>query len=428
MDVTKLGRSFGVAVVLCALAALACAGSALAASGPIAGTVTNQSDQPLEGIEVCAVVPPGPIVASSEECEYTDAAGEYSIPGTGPGVKVRFYDPETEGTSYAPQWYPGVAHYEEATAPTEADIEAGIDAVMGPGAKFKGTVVDYSTSAPLTGITICPDPPAFHEAEEIRCTHPDGDGSFVLSGLAPGEYRIEFEPNEGVNYVKEVFGPITLNAGSVIETEARLKRGVEFKGTVYDTTTGEPVEWPSGGTQQGTVGVCGLSTSDGARVKCVSVDQHGEYALAGLPAGGYVLSFSEAEKEEGLELHPDGYVRQYWDHVPTYDEATWVIAGAGIVLEGYDASLTPGAEVWPGEEETPVTTGGSGELPGSGLPSLQTPLTLPTTPVTPIAKPKPKVKCKKGFRKVTKKGRARCVKIKVKPKKHHHPRKKVSHR
>ncbi len=426
-----------IAVVTCA--ALLGAGSA-AAAVPIAGKVTNQASQPLEGIEVCAVVPPGPIVGSSEECEYTDSAGEYSIPGTGPGVKVRFYDPETEGTSYAPQWYPGVAHFEEATAPTEADIEAGIDAVMGPGAKFKGTVVDYSTAEPLAGITICPVPPTFHEAEENRCARSAGDGTFALSGLAPGEYRIEFEPGETMNYVKEIFGPIALNAGSAIESEARLKRGIEFKGTIYDATTGEPVVWPTGGGQTGPVGICALSTATEERVKCASVGPTGEYALAGLPAGGYVLSFSEGEKEEGLELHPDGYVRQYWDHVPTYDEATWIIAGAGVVLEGYDASLTPGAEVWPGESdgsgETEVGgSGGSGVVSGGGSNQVYAPPGgVPAVPVPPSFKPTPKtepLQCKKGFRKVTKGGHARCVKIKKKAKHHsrkHHPGKKASHR
>jgi hypothetical protein len=114
----KAVRLFAVMAVVAAIGALAWAGPAAAAASPIAGKVTNQSAQPLAGIKVCAVV----FAPYRETCAQTDVAGEYSIPDTGPGYKVHFYDPDGVAPSRAPQWYPGVPHPEEGEAVTEAEI------------------------------------------------------------------------------------------------------------------------------------------------------------------------------------------------------------------------------------------------------------------------------------------------------------------
>jgi hypothetical protein len=167
----KSARLFAVTMVLGAIGALACAGPA-AATTPIAGKVTNQSAQPLAGIEVCAVV----LAPYRETCAQTDVAGEYSIPGTGPGYKVHFYDPDGIAPSRAPQWYPGVPHPEEGEVVTEAEITAGIDAVMTPGAEISGTVVGSSLGgAPLAGIKVCPDPTTVPAGEVAICDRNRGE-------------------------------------------------------------------------------------------------------------------------------------------------------------------------------------------------------------------------------------------------------------
>ncbi len=422
---SRTARLFALTMVLGAIGALAWAGPA-AAAAPIAGKVTNQSAAPLEGIEVCAVV----LAPYRETCASTDAAGEYSIPSTGPGYKVHFYDPDNKAPSRAPQWYPGKTRPAEGEVVTEAEIAGGIDAVMTPGAEVRGTVVSRLEGPPISGVKVCFDPTTIALGEVPLCDETGADGRFVLSDLSAGTHTIVFEPGEGINYQPESFSTPLLSAGSAIETEVKLKGGVEFTGHLTDGTTGRPVE-PFGGPGR-TPMVCALESFSEARVKCVPVGAGGEYAIAGLPTGAYVVSFGEDTKEEGEDLHPDGYVRQYYDDSSTFEKATVEIVEAPNVLTGIDATLVRGEEIWPGEkDETPweliseeskggaSSGGGSNQSqqppPGAGVtPMPPGPLGLTPPPQRTVL---PNATCRKGFHRVAKGGSARCVKIK--PKKHH---------
>jgi hypothetical protein len=434
-------RPFAV-MVASAIGALAWAGPA-AAAGPIAGTVTDQSAQPLPGIEVCAVV----LAPYRETCAFTDASGKYSIPDTGPGYEVRFSDPDGVAPSRAPQWYPGKRYPEEGEAVTQAEIDDGVDATMGPGAEVLGRVLARGSEAPLADIEVCAKPTVFRAGESALCARSKSDGTFVLSDIGPGSYEVHFMPGEGVNYLTASF-PQTFAAGDVKGMEALLKRGAEFEGHLTDGSTGLPVE-PFGGPGT-TPAICALSDGNEERVKCVPVGAGGEYALAGLPTGAYVLVFAEDLKEDGVVMSSDGYVRQYYDDKPNFEEALVLLIEAGAVETGLDATLVRGAEIWPEEEEEeaapwepideefdsgPSSGGGTnGESqqgpPGAGAPSAGRPGPLSVTP-PPRRTVLPKVSCEKGFHRVAKGGSSRCVKIKAKPKRHRpkkHHAKKAAHR
>lgn len=438
---TKAGRLFAVLAVLGAIGALAWAGPA-AAAGPIAGKVTNQSAQPLEGIEVCAV----DLAPYRETCASTNAAGEYSISGTGPGYEVHFYDPNGVAPSYAPQWYPAVPHPEEGDAVTEAEIEAGVDAVMGPGAEIRGEVVALGSEAPIGNVAVCAKATVFRAGEVEVCGKTQSDGSFVLSNIGPGSYELHFIPAEGINYVNTSL-PMTLAAGDVKGMVAYLRRGVEFQGVLTDGTTGLPVA-EFGGPGR-TPMACALEAFTEERIKCVPVGAGGEYAIAGLPSGGYEIGFGEDTKEDGVDLHPDGYVRQYWHDKPTFGEGLLEIVEAPNVVTGIDATLVRGEEVWPGERSTgesgdgtvgeevgggATSGGGTSETFNNSPPAGATPPPGgPHPSLTPLPRPTvlPKYSCKKGFHRVAKGGSSTCVKIKVKPKKHRPKKqhvKKAAHR
>ena len=83
--------------------------------------------------------------------------------------------------------------------------------------------------------------------------------------------------------------------------------------------------------------ICALNPTTQARVKCATVESGGHYSIAGLPAGTYAVSFAVDWVEEGLDLHPDGYVRRYWQEVPSFGEAT-LLAGTG---ERFSTKSTP---------------------------------------------------------------------------------------
>ena len=205
--------------------------------------------------------------------------------------------------------------------------------------------------------------------------------------------------------------PYSVEAGTESILEEHLVPGVMIKGTLTEAGTGLPVEgltYPP----YSVPSICALEAQTEARIKCTFVGHEGHYALPGLPPGKpFGVVFAKDGVEEGLDLWNDGYVRQYWDHVPTWQEAAIVSATGGATFSGVDAALTRGAEVFPHCEVSsacPPPPDGPGTLGvpfQEGVPRVRTPLP---------------VHCKKGFRKVTRAGHARCVKLRKKRHKRRH--------
>ncbi len=247
----------------------------------------------------------------------------------------------------------------------------------------------------------------FQDGEVGYCGRSDATGKFTVKNLGTGQYRLEFRTEGHVNYVEEQLpGPIPLTAGGVIELEAHLVPGVEIEGTLTEAGTGQLAPYSTA--------VCALNPTTQARVKCAPVESGGDYAIAGLPAGTYAVSFALDWVEEGLDLHPDGYVRRYWKEVPSFEEATLLAGTAGAIIDEIDAVLTKGEEVFPNcEVPSACPQLPSGESSSSGG-NVTTTTTLPgaKTPTQPLVQ---RPRCKKGFHRAMKNGHARCVKA---PKKH----------
>ncbi len=396
-------RFGAMALLLGMLAALAWAGPASAAfSGEITGRVTDEAGEPIAGLTVCARGSQ-PLIAMSG-CDYqTDAEGRYAIEG----LREEFYvvDFFVEGNpalNYVQQWWPGKGSAEEAepVLVTEGMATENIDAQMQEGGRITGTVTDRETGEPIEGVDVCPQvDPEFEEGLADFCGVTDAAGEYVASSLGTGRYQVRFETFEGPNYVAETLpGTVAVTAGATTEgVDGTLLPGLEFEGDVTDATTGvAPVHGPP---SYSTVTVCAFSTLTETRVGCVPTEPDGHYALGGLPPADYVIGFGVDLKEDGVDLHPDGYVRRFWDEVENYGEATPIGSPTGTVITGIDAALTPGEEVWPPEPPTG----------GEPAPEVK----LPATPLAPpplLGPPPPALKkplvCHKGFQKVAK----RCVK------------------
>jgi len=411
----RRGLTLGLAVGLCALGALFPAGSMAAGTGEIHGKVTDHLGEPIAGITVCAEGLT-PLVGS--ECDrQTDAEGKYSIGGLREAsYRVGFHVESNPSLNYVQQWYSGKAHPEEADPVALAEGESKeINAQMQTGGEIRGTVADLNTDDPIEGVQICAQMIGFFQTGEVGyCDSSNATGEFAVKNLGTGQYRLEFRTEGHVNYVEEQLpGPIPVTAGGAVEVNAHLVPGIEIEGTLTEAGTGTPVEGLLA--PNSTPAICALNSVTQARVKCTTVEPDGHYSIAGLPAGGlYAVSFAVDWVEEGLDLHPDGYVRRYWKEVPSFEEATLLAGTAGAVLDEIDAALTKGEEVFPNCEvpsACPQLLSGGGSSSGG---DIATTTTLPgaKTPTRPRVR---RPKCKKGFRRAIKSGHTRCVKV---PKKH----------
>jgi hypothetical protein len=416
MTKARAGLTAAVAVV----AALLLGASPAAAGQPISGVVTDGADQPLAGIEVCAIST-GPL--GEQGCDRTDAGGAYEIAGFGAGYLVRFSQPENAAPGYAPQWYPGVPDISEAEPAPSGSGLSEVDATMELGATVSGQVKSIGTEAPIEDVEVCPQPVVFSEYSVFYCTHTDAMGDYALRSLLPGsEYRIEFRSSRNVNYVEYVTGAIGLS-GSGLHLDAFLVPGVEVKGTLTEAGTGDPVHGMQPEPPYTVPRVCALDSASEAVVKCGFPALDGSYAIPGLPPGrSYAIAFALDLIEEGVDIHPDGYVRQYWHGVPSFDEAIPIAGSGGSVFEGIDAVLSPGAEVFPHCEVTNLCP------PASQAPVGNSTVEVIQSPLPALALPSPPpIVCRKGFRHVFERGRSRCVRV-VKPRRHrHHRRHKPRH-
>jgi hypothetical protein len=174
--------------------------------------------------------------------------------------------------------------------------------------------------------------------------------------------------------------------------------GIEIEGTLTELGTGTPIVGLS--PPHSVPAICALNPTTQARVKCATVESGGKYSIAGLPAGTYAVSFAEDWVEDGLDLHPDGYVRRYWEEVPSFGESTLLAGTAGAVF--------PNCEV-PSACPPPPSSGETSSS-GSGIAPTTTtlPQARPATATQPLIR---RPRCKKGFRHVVKGGRPRCIKI-----------------
>jgi hypothetical protein len=399
------------------MAALFAAGSAAAASGEIHGTVTDHLGEPIEGITVCAE---GLTMLVGSECDWsTDAEGEYSIDGLqAASYRVGFHVESNPSLNYVPQWYNGKAHPEEADP---VELAAGeskqINAQLQTGGQIKGTVADHDTDSPIKGVEVCAESVDFRQDGEFGyCGRSNAAGEFAVKNLGTGHYRLEFRTEGHVNYVETQSSEISLTAGEEIEFGALLVPGIEVAGTLTEAGTGTPI---SGLLAPNSVpSVCALNSATEARVKCASAEAGGQYSIPGLPPGTYVVAFALDWVEEGLDLHPDGYVRRYWQEVPAFDEATLLSAPPGAVLGEIDAVLTKGEEVFPDCEVPSAcpSLSSTGETSSGGDAGAST-TTLPQAKPT-VRPPARRPQCKKGFRRATKNGHTRCVKILQKRREH----------
>jgi hypothetical protein len=262
-------------------------------------------------------------------------------------------------------------------------------------------------------VQVCAQLLGFFQTGEVGyCGRSNAAGEFAVKNLGAGQYRLEFRTEGHVNYVDELLpeppNSIPLTAGGVIEINAHLVPGIEIEGTLTEMGTGTPIDGLS--PPHSVPAVCALNPTSQARVKCATPQSGGHYSIAGLPAGTYAVAFAVDGVEDGLDLHPDGYVRRYWNEVPSFGESTLLAGTGGAVFEDIDAALTKGEEVFPNCEVAsacppPPSSGDTSSAAGGIIPTTL-PLARPATQSV-IRRPR----CKKGFRRVVRGGRARCIKI-----------------
>ncbi len=323
--------------------------ASLAAAGRITGTVTGpDGSSPLEGIQVRAYqwydYGGGSGYWDYSITSYTGTDGSYSLSGLDAGsYRLRFSD---SNANYITEYYNNastVGSADDITVAASATVN-GIHASLAAFGRITGTVTGPDGSSPLEGIQVrayqwYDDGDGSGYWDYSITSYTGTDGSYSLSGLIAGSYRLRFS-DSNANYVTEYYNnastvgsanDITVAASATVsDIHASLAAFGRITGTVTGPDGSSPLEgiqvrvyqWDEG------YGWDWINSS--------STDSEGNYSLSGLEAGIYRLRFFD----------PGGnYITEYYSNATTVGSANDITVAAAATVSGIHASLAAAGRI-----------------------------------------------------------------------------------
>jgi hypothetical protein len=301
--------------------------------GEISGTLTNAAGAKLSNI--CA----GP-VAASKGPQYqlilgaVSRAGVFHVRGVPAGSYRMVFGPCNPTSAYALVWWKNSATQRHARLirVRNRQLVTHIDQVIPLGGKITGVVTAGTRSGPrLAGICVVAAPPG-GRVSESDFTATRANGTYVLKGLTPGRYQLQFSPgcnNEG-NYLTENYpGRVAVSYG---KTDAGingvLPLGAAISGTVTDSR-GHPL---------GGICVTAIGGSEDQYGNGIQTAANGSYTINQLESANYVIQFSGGCGSSG-SYAPQGY------NGTNVNVPQEVAVGAAQHVTGINAAMQPGATI-----------------------------------------------------------------------------------
>ena len=263
------------------------------------------------------------------------ADGSYKIIGLSAGsYKLHFFG---WNTGILDQWYKNAVSFGTATAVTVTAGQdlAGVNATLVKGASISGKVT-APAGVTLSNISVSASPSAEQGSRMSQAVSTAPDGSYKITGLAPGAYKLQFSGrNTGAldQWYKNAASFQTATAVTVAVGQdltginATLVRGATISGKVTV---------PAGTTLSDIRVSTWLASSMTPVGQSFNVAPDGSYKIIGLPAGSYRLQFSG---------YGTGTVDQWYKNASSFDTVTAVTVSAGQDLAGINATLVKAATI-----------------------------------------------------------------------------------
>jgi len=183
----------------------------------------------------------------------------------------------------------------------------------------------------------------YWDEAEVDPVVTEADGTYSVTGLAAGTYRIGFDDFASGNYIGEYFenkDNIDEASDIVVETGATAA-GKNAELAVAAHITGKVTK--SGGTALSGIDVTAYEqvNDDGdvywEEFGYAMTSSTGTYDLGALPGGSYRIGFDDFEYEN--------YLSEYFENKDNVDEATDIDVASGATASGKNAQLADGGHI-----------------------------------------------------------------------------------
>lgn len=344
----------------------------------IGGLVSVPAGHSPAGVQVHAFpVVAGKVATEAAGSAGTDEDGAYRILQLPPGSYRLQFVPSEAGV--ASGWWAGAGAppAESAAAATNVvlahstDLDE-IDAVLQTGGTVTGKVTDLSGRTVGTGVEVRayeawtnpwdgtgPDPGPGTQFWRVVGTvvNPAADGTFRLTGLPPGSYRVGVEDPTGLwSTVFHPASPTKEGATDVVVHAGRTTAGIVLKvdragsvrGTVTVPATVDPTD------------VCVTLHQRDASGRWVALEDvtflevDGTYSFPAVASGVYRVGFADARKVAEPLFHPAAATLALAKDVTVGSGSYDVVVNATMTLPG--AKPTPSATPTPAPVPTPKIT------------------------------------------------------------------------
>ncbi|HEX5498709.1 MAG TPA: carboxypeptidase-like regulatory domain-containing protein, partial [Thermomicrobiales bacterium] len=243
------------------------------------------------------------------------APGSYRVRASAAGLPQRYYN-NTYDVNTA-----------QVVSASDGTTTSGIDITLEPGGSISGVIRDHDGS-PIAGARV--------EADDTACCGTGSatsavDGTYTISGLAPGAYRVEASaaglPGRYYNNTYDINVAQLVDAATGVTTtgiDITLEPGGSISGVIRDSI-GNPIAGANV-QAQGAVVCCPYGSATTAA--------DGTYTITGLSAGSYHVNASAPT-----------FASRYYDGTYDASAAAAVIVTAGGTTPAIDISLEPAGSI-----------------------------------------------------------------------------------